>query len=85
MVELTAETIVDQTFPNDVRLSPDGKQVAYTLAPRSKKEEYGTSAIWIASTERAGQTRQFTAGEAHDQHPRWSGEQFAAAARGEVG
>jgi hypothetical protein len=54
MAELTAEMIVDQTFPNDVQLSPDGKQVAYTLALRSKKEEHETSAIWIASTDRAG-------------------------------
>lgn len=79
MVELTAEMIVDQTFPDDVQLSPDGKQVAYTLAPWSKKEEHETSAIWIASTDHAGETRQFTAGEAHDQRPRWSpnGKQLA--------
>ncbi len=79
MVELTAEMIVDQTFPGDVQLSPDGKQVAYTLAPRSKKEEHETSAIWIARTDRSAPSRQFTAGEAHDQHPRWSpdGKQLA--------
>lgn len=79
MAELTAEMIVDQTFPNDVQLSPDGKQVAYTLAPRGKKEEHETSAIWIASSAHAGETRQFTAGDAHDQHPRWSpdGKQLA--------
>ena len=72
MSELTSEMIVDQTFPNDVRIAPDGKQVVYTLAPRGKKAEHETSAIWIASTDHARETRQFTAGEAHDQHPRWS-------------
>ena len=72
MAELTAEMIVDQTFPDDVQLSPDGKRVVYTLAPLGKKEEHETSALWIASTEQAGASRQFTAGEAHDWHPRWS-------------
>ena len=72
MSELTAEVIVDQHFPDDVRIAPDGKHVAYTLAPGGKKEEHETSAIWIASTDHARETRQFTAGEAHDQHPRWS-------------
>jgi dipeptidyl aminopeptidase/acylaminoacyl peptidase len=72
MSELTAEVIVDQNFPQDVQIAPVGKQVAYTLAPSGKKEEHETSAIWIASTDRARETRQFTAGEAHDRHPRWS-------------
>lgn len=79
MAELTAAMIVDQTFPSDVQLSPNGKQVAYTLAPWSKKEEHKISTIWIASTDHAGESRQFTAGEAHNQHPRWSpdGKQLA--------
>ena len=72
MSELTAELIVDQNFPQDVQIAPDGKHVAYTLVPSSKKEEHETSAIWIASTARASEMRQFTAGEAHDRHPRWS-------------
>ncbi len=72
MSELTAELIVDQNFPQDVQIAPDGKHVAYILAPSGKKEEHETSAIWIASTDHARETRQFTAGEAHDRHPRWS-------------
>jgi dipeptidyl aminopeptidase/acylaminoacyl peptidase len=72
MSELTAELIVDQQFPQDVQIAPDGKEVAYILAPWGKKEEYETSAIWVASADRAREARQFTAGEAHDWHPRWS-------------
>ena len=72
MTELTAELIVDQLSPHDVQISPDGKQVAYTLAPLSKKEEHATSAIWVASTGHAREARQFTSGEAHDHHARWS-------------
>lgn len=72
MTELTAELIVDQLSPHDVQISPDGKQVAYTLAPLSKKEEHATSAIWVASTGHAREAPQFTSGEAHDHHARWS-------------
>jgi len=72
MSELTAELIVDQDFPQDVQIAPHGKQVAYILAPTGKKEEHESSAIWIASTDRDREARQFTAGEAHDRHPRWS-------------
>jgi dipeptidyl aminopeptidase/acylaminoacyl peptidase len=40
--------------------------------PSSKIDEYEASAIWIASTDRARETRQFTTGETHDWYPRWS-------------
>jgi hypothetical protein len=53
MSALTAEMIVDQTSPHDVRIAPDGKQVVYTLALWSKKEEHETSTIWMASTDHA--------------------------------
>ena len=72
MSELTAELIVDQQFPQGVQIAPDGKQVAYILAPCGKKEEHETSAIWVASADHAREARQFTTGEAHDWHPRWS-------------
>ena len=38
MTELTDELIVDQHSPHDVQISPDGNQVAYTVAPLSKKK-----------------------------------------------
>lgn len=69
MSELTAELIVDQQFPQGVQTAPDGKQVAYILAPCGKKEEHETSAIWVASADHAREARQFTTGEAHDWHP----------------
>jgi hypothetical protein len=37
MTDLTAELIVDQHYPRDIQISPDGKQIAYTVAPLSKK------------------------------------------------
>lgn len=72
MTELTAEIIVDQQFPSDVQIAPDAKCVAYTLTATSKKAEHETSAIWIASIDNSREAQQFTAGEAHDQRPRWS-------------
>jgi dipeptidyl aminopeptidase/acylaminoacyl peptidase len=79
MAELTAETIVDLKIPEDLQLSPDGQQVAYTLVAYSKKEEHATSALWIASTSDARKARQFTQADAEDTHPRWSpdGQQIA--------
>lgn len=79
MAELTAEMVVDQCFPDEVRIAPDGKRAAYTLVPMSKKEEHETSAIWIARLDQNRETRQFTSGNAHDHSPRWSpdGKQLA--------
>jgi dipeptidyl aminopeptidase/acylaminoacyl peptidase len=72
MSELTAELIVDQYSPHDVQIAPDARRIAYTLAPSGKKEEHATSAIWIARIDHDREARQFTSGEAHDHHPRWS-------------
>jgi dipeptidyl aminopeptidase/acylaminoacyl peptidase len=72
MSELTAELIVDQYSPHDVQIAPDAKRIAYTLAPSGKKEEHATSSIWIARIDYDREARQFTSGEAHDHHPRWS-------------
>ena len=72
MSELTAELIVDQDFPQDVQIAPHGKQVAYILAPTGKKEEHESSAIWIASTDRDREARQFTTVVAGRQIPGFS-------------
>lgn len=72
MAELTAEMIVDCSLPDEVHIAPGGEQVVYTLVPKSKKGEHESSALWIASTDHQRETRQFTAGEAHNYHPRWS-------------
>ncbi|HLZ63071.1 MAG TPA: S9 family peptidase [Ktedonosporobacter sp.] len=72
MPELTADIIVDLKVPDDLQIKPDGKQVAYRLLPRSKKEEQATSAIWIASIDGTREARQFTRGDVEDKQPRWS-------------
>ncbi len=72
MIELTAELIVDQSKPQDLDLSPDGRYVAYSVTPYSKRDEHPTAAMWVAPTDGAGAPRQFTAGIANDHAPRWS-------------
>jgi dipeptidyl aminopeptidase/acylaminoacyl peptidase len=72
MTELTAEMIADLTMPQDLQISPDGKQIVYTLRSFSKKEEYASSSLWMATTDGSRPARQFTSDEAGNTHPRWS-------------
>ncbi|BCL80678.1 acylaminoacyl-peptidase [Ktedonobacteria bacterium brp13] len=72
MSELTAEQIVDLAVPIDLQISPDGSQVAYTLNPLSKKDEHGTSNIWVAPIDGSSPAQQFTSGDTKDHRPQWS-------------
>jgi dipeptidyl aminopeptidase/acylaminoacyl peptidase len=72
MAELSAALIVDQALPTELDLSPDGRLVAYVLAPQSRREEHPVAAVWVAPSDGSGAPRQFTAGVAHDHAPRWS-------------
>lgn len=72
MADLTADLIADLSIPREPQLAPDGRLVAYTLTPLSKKEEHKTSAIWVAPTDGSSPPKRFTAGTAHDHSPKWS-------------
>lgn len=72
MKELTAEMIVDGLTPSDPRLSPDGRLVAFVVAPVGRREEHSRSAIWLAPADGSAGPRRLTAGEAEDKAPRWS-------------
>ncbi len=67
--ELTAELIVDGLIPADPRLSPDGRHIAFAVAPVGQREEGRKSAIWLASTDGAVPPRRLTAGLANDTMP----------------
>jgi dipeptidyl aminopeptidase/acylaminoacyl peptidase len=68
--ELSPEEIADRLRPSDPRISPDGKAVAFVVAPLGKKEEQVKQAIWWS---RDGQpAKQFSGGEHSDHSPRWS-------------
>ena len=70
--ELTVETLVDLQIPSDVRISPSGKHVVYSLQPTSKAGDYEVSSLWIAQVGGASSARQLTSGEFNDECPRWS-------------
>ena len=70
--ELTAEALVDLENPTDVRLSPSGRQVIYSLRPSGRKEEHPVSSLWIAEVGNEHSARQITSGLFHDTLPQWS-------------
>jgi acylaminoacyl-peptidase len=55
----------------EMRLSPDGERIAYTLEWLDKEQNAKRSAIWMLDR-RTAQARQFTSGAKHDSSPRWS-------------
>ncbi|MEM8530104.1 MAG: S9 family peptidase [Chloroflexota bacterium] len=69
---VTAEMIADISIPNDVQLSPNGRMIVYVLAPNSKRNDYATSALWLAWTDNSQPPKQFTSATARDHQPRWS-------------
>ncbi|MCI0617879.1 S9 family peptidase, partial [bacterium] len=52
-------------------LSPDGKQVVYTIATPNLAENKNTTDLWICSIDGTGE-RQLTNDPAHDRNPVWS-------------
>jgi dipeptidyl aminopeptidase/acylaminoacyl peptidase len=69
---LTAELIVDGARPREPVVSPDGRWVAYVLAPVGRRGESRLSALWIAAANGTSPARQLTAGTAADSGPRWA-------------
>ncbi|GAA3951306.1 S9 family peptidase [Actinoplanes auranticolor] len=69
---LTAELIVDGRVPQAVALSPDGRWVAYVVAPAGRAGDHPVSEVWVAATDGTEPPRRLTSGEAHDAAPRWA-------------
>ena len=55
----------------DVRISPDGKLVAYTVVTVDQKLNRRVNAVWLTTADGHGTPRQFTTG-ASARSPRWS-------------
>src|SRR5262245_183921 len=53
------------------QLSPDGKQIAYTISEWDKKENRRVSHIWLVSTD-GGPTTRLTNGDKGETSPQWS-------------
>jgi len=74
--EVTPEALVDLPVPHDVRISPDGTKVVYSVSPFSispiaKSGEQKASSIWIADVGKEFSARQLTSGLFKDSSPQW--------------
>ncbi len=68
---ITAEDLYLFNTVSEVRISPDGQHVLYTVQRVDRKTEKKYTNLWVASTTR-GEARQFTTGDQHDSSGRWS-------------
>lgn len=68
----TPELAVGLQIASDAQVSPDGKQVAFVVAPIGHAETTPTSTIWLADVDGRQPARPFTAGTVEDRMPRWS-------------
>src|SRR5450755_2168539 len=69
---LAAEFIVDRAVPQQPVISPDGRWVAYVVAPASRRWDRRLSALWLVAADGSSPPRTLTAGTAADSEPRWA-------------
>jgi dipeptidyl aminopeptidase/acylaminoacyl peptidase len=72
MPNLTIDDLEQLAFPGSCRISPDGAEVAFTVAPLCRTTDTFRSEIWIVPTDGSRPARRFTAGQANDLQPNWS-------------
>ncbi len=70
--QYTPEMAVSLRIPSDVQTSPDGRQVAFVVAPIAHVETNPMSEIWLAEISDEAHPRRFTMATAEDRMPRWS-------------
>ena len=70
--ELSAETVVDGAVPSQPVISPDGRWVAYVVAPVGRRGERRLCALWVAAVDGGSPPWKLTAGTAADSDPRWA-------------
>jgi len=72
MTMLTPEMLADGLLPGEPQLAPDGRHVAYTVAPAGRSEAGPQTSLWLVATDGAIPPRRLTGGVADDTMPRWS-------------
>ena len=70
--ELTAELVTDGVVPSQPAVSPDGRWVAYVVAPVGRRAERRLCAVWLAAVDGSSPPGKLTAGTAADFRPRWA-------------
>jgi dipeptidyl aminopeptidase/acylaminoacyl peptidase len=66
------EDIYDLRVPLEVALSPDGRQVAFTVKAANPRRDGYRHALWIVPADGSAEPRQLTLGVNTDTSPRWS-------------
>ena len=67
---LTAEMVVDGRVPRASALSPDGRWVAYVVAPVGRSGDHPIGELWVAAADGSEPPRRLTSGESNDAAPR---------------
>ena len=68
---ITAEDLYQFNTVSDVRISPDGRHVVYSVQRVERKSEKKYNNLWVVDIKN-GAARQFTTGDQHDSSGRWS-------------
>jgi dipeptidyl aminopeptidase/acylaminoacyl peptidase len=64
--------LYDLRVPTDVRLSPDGRWVAFSVKGVGPDKDDYRESVWLAPADGSTPARQLTLGSRRDTHPRWS-------------
>ncbi|MEU8236389.1 prolyl oligopeptidase family serine peptidase [Actinoplanes sp. NPDC048967] len=64
--------VVDGRVPRTVTLSPDGRWVAYVVAPVGRAGDHPIGQLWVAAADGSEPPRRLTSGESNDAAPRWA-------------
>jgi dipeptidyl aminopeptidase/acylaminoacyl peptidase len=72
MTTLTPELLADGLLPGEPQFAPDGRHVAYTVAPAGRVEAGPQTSLWLVATDGATPPRRLTSGVSDDTMPRWS-------------
>src|SRR5687768_5138996 len=67
---ITIEEIADRIIPDDPRISPDGRHIAFTAATEGRLDKRHDRTIWMSTD--GAPARRFTGGNANNRSPRWS-------------
>jgi dipeptidyl aminopeptidase/acylaminoacyl peptidase len=70
--ELTAELIADAVIPSDPVISPDGRWVAYVVAPMGAEKDKKRGDLWVAAADASTAPRRYTRGSTRVTQPRWA-------------
>lgn len=72
MAELTLELMLNIRNPQETAISPDGRLIAFTVAPLGRTGEHDEAQLWMVPADASKAAQRFTTAEANERHPRWS-------------